>query len=234
MITNKFIYGDYTYAYGLIRQERKTLSLTVYPDKKIVLKCPPAAKQDRIHEFLKRKYSWLNKQIRFFDRVKRPAGKKEYISGESFLYLGRQYKLMVRPGPENNVTLTKDKLWVFTAPNGPIGKQSQKLLEVWYQQRAAKVLKERFEAVLAVFKCPDAPRLKIRTMKTRWGSCSKKGAITLNPKLIQTPSYCIDYVIMHELCHLIEHNHSPQYYKLLDRMMPDWQSRKKRLETIIT
>lgn len=227
----RFIYGDYTYAYGLIRQERKTLSLTVYPDKRIVVKCPPAAEQDHIHQFLKRKCSWLNKQIRFFDRVKGPVDKKEYVSGESFLYLGRQYKLLVRPADESKVTLTKGNLWVFTVQGGAVDQQS--LLKAWYEQKADKVLKEQFEAAISAFKHTVTPRLKIRPMRTRWGSCSKKGTITLNPKLIQTPLYCIDYVIMHELCHLIEHNHSPKYYKLLDRFMPDWKIRKKRLEIMV-
>lgn len=80
---------------------------------------------------------------------------------------------------------------------------------------------------------PAKPKLSLRTMRTRWGSCSKKGNITLNFKLIQAPSYCIDYVIMHELCHLIEHNHSSRYYRILDRMMPDWKRGRKRLEKIV-
>ncbi len=192
MKLKQFVYGDYSYAYDLIQQERKTLSLTVYPDKRIVVKCPLAVEQDRIHQFLKRKYLWLNKQIRFFTRAKPPARKKEYVSGESFLYLGRQYKLIVvRQAAENKVSLTKGKIWLFIAQNESNGKQNQKLLEAWYQYKAEEVLRERFEAVWSAFNHPTKPRLNIRAMKTRWGSCSKQGSITLNLKLIQTPFYLI-------------------------------------------
>lgn len=233
MMAYKFDYGDFSCVYGLIRQDRKTLSLTVYPDKRIVVKCPSSLSRDRIHQFLKRKHTWLNKQLRFFDHTNRPVRKKEYVSGESFLYLGRQYKLMVKQAAESKVTLSKGRLWVFTGQNGHAGKSGERLLEAWYRERAEKMLRERFEAVWDIFDYRAKPGLNIRPMKTRWGSCSKKGNVTLNTRLIQAPSYCIDYVVMHELCHLIEHNHSPKYYKLLDRFMPDWKSRKKRLESVL-
>ncbi|MDP3980274.1 MAG: SprT family zinc-dependent metalloprotease [Chlamydiota bacterium] len=230
MKLKEFTYGDYSYTYDLIQQARKTLSLTVYPNKRIVVKCPSSVGQDCIHHFLKRKYAWLNKQLRFFDRTNRPTHKKEYVSGESFLYLGRQYRLILKQAAENKVSLTKGKMWVFAGRNGHAGKTGEKLLKEWYRDKAEKVLRERFEAVWDTFDYRTKPRLNIRPMKTRWGSCSKKGNVTLNTRLIQAPSHCIDYVIMHELCHLIEHNHSPKYYKLLDRFMPDWKSRKRRLE----
>ncbi len=233
MIISEFAYGDFSCAYWLIRQERKTLSLTVYPDKRIVVKCPTSLSRDRIQQFLKRKYTWLNKQLRFFGRTNRSVRKKEYVSGESFLYLGRQYKLMVKQADESKVMLTKGKIWVHIGDHRHNGKTGQKLLEDWFKERAEIVLTKRFEEVCQTFQQVKKPRLSLRPMKTRWGSCSKKGAIALNLKLIQTSSHCIDYVIMHELCHLIVHNHSPKYYKLLTRMMPDWKSRRKRLESVV-
>lgn len=234
MIIEQFVYGDFTCAYGLVRQERKTLSLTVYPDRQIVVKSPPSVDQKRIHQFLRRKYIWLNKQLRFFGRIKYAAVKKEYVSGESFFYLGRQYKLIIKPASESKVVLTKGKLWVFIAQGEAEASKGQKLLKAWYEQKANKALKTRFDAAVAIFKQASIkPHLKICLMKNRWGSCSKRGTITLNPKLIQVPSHCIEYVIMHELCHLVVHNHSPKYYKLLTRMMPDWQSARKRLESVV-
>jgi len=232
MKIREFTYGDYTYSYGLICQDRKTLSLTVYPDKRIVVKCPPAAAESRIRQFLKRKSFWLNKQLRYFEKMKPETYRKEHLSGECFRYLGRQYKLLVRRGNENKVALSKGRLEVITTKLSSNGAYTQRILESWYKKKADHILKERFEAILKTFHYPQRPTLLIRTMRTRWGSCSAKKSITLNPKLIQAPSHCIDYVIVHELCHLSEHNHSPRYYKLLTRMMPDWQSRKKRLEQI--
>ena len=229
----EFVYGDCKYPYQLILQERKSLSLTVYPDKRIIVKCPHKFSQDRLHQFLKRKYFWLKKQILFFDSAKRSVRKKEHVSGESFYYLGRQYKLMVKTGPVRGICLAKSSLVVTVCPDQPTEGQCERLLEAWYRQNVAQVLKERFSIGLDRCGQFSRARLKIQNMRTRWGSCSRSGTIMLNPKLVLAPIDCIDYVIMHELCHLIEHSHSPGYYKVLDRMMPDWKSRKKRLESII-
>lgn len=231
MQQREFIYGDYNYSYGLIRQDRKTLSLTVYPDRRIVLKCPLSAREERIRQFMKRKWLWLNKQLRFFQN-KKPESSKEHLSGESFRYLGRQYKLIVKSGPKDKVVLSRGRLNVISRGLSSNGAYTGRILQGWYKKKAGEILSERFEACLKNFSHQKKPKLLIRTMRTRWGSCTKAGKIILNRRLIQAPSHCIDYVIMHELCHLLVHNHSPKYYKLLTRMMPDWQSRKKRLEQI--
>ena len=107
-----FIFGTFIYEYLLIKQDRKTLSLTVTPDLKIILKCPHKADDQKIEAFLKRKWFWLEKQLSFFKKYQRNIYEKEYISGEGYLYLGRQYKLVVRRGKEDSVTLTKGKLLV--------------------------------------------------------------------------------------------------------------------------
>ena len=105
-----FKYGSYSYEYFLIKQARKTVSLVIYPNLKIVLKCPMDYKAEKIQKFLKRKWSWLEKQIKYFKKYKKDDVIKEYISGESFLYLGRQYKLMVKKAKEDKVSLKHGKL----------------------------------------------------------------------------------------------------------------------------
>lgn len=108
------------------------------------------------------------------------------------------------------------------------------MLEGWYRQRAEKVFQERLDVCQARAKRESitATGLTIRKMKTRWGSCSKTGRILLNLELMQAPKECIDYVIMHELCHLKEHHHGPKFWQLLKKLMPDYESRKKRLDLI--
>ncbi|MFH1847585.1 MAG: YgjP-like metallopeptidase domain-containing protein, partial [Candidatus Omnitrophota bacterium] len=102
----EFIYGQYKYKYEFLRQERKTLSLTVCPDMGIILRCPLHADDDRVDAFLKKKWKWLNKQLQFFKQFQKKSYNKEYVSGEGFIYLGRQYKLIVRRAKENDVTLS--------------------------------------------------------------------------------------------------------------------------------
>ena len=107
----------------------------------------------------------------------------------------------------------------------------KRLLDDWYRARARQVFAERLEACYPKVEHLDViyPDLSIRVLKSRWGSCSPKGRITLNVKLIQVPKAYIDYIIFHELCHLAEPNHSSRYYELLDRVLPDWRKRRERL-----
>ena len=112
-----FTYGNYSYEYFLIKQSRKTISLTVQPSFKIILKCPVEYKNEKIQRFLRNKRHWLEKQIKYFKKYQNKVLAKEYISGESFLYLGRQYKLVVEKGKENGVKLKYGRLLLSTTKN---------------------------------------------------------------------------------------------------------------------
>jgi len=231
MKMKEFIYGSYKYNYELVHQDRKTLSLTVRPDLGIILKCPEYVKNDRINLFLKRKWMWLNKQIRFFEKFKKTFYKREYISGESFLYLGRQYQLIVRRRKKNEVSLLKGKLMVFT--NNPVsdGRHNKKLIEEWYGRKAKAIFQDRFDEVFKWFNYSKKPKLVIRKMNKRWGSFLGNKKIILNPKLINASKDCIDYVIAHELCHVKYKGHDKRFYRFLKSKVPDWEKRKDRLES---
>ncbi|MFH1504021.1 MAG: SprT family zinc-dependent metalloprotease [Candidatus Omnitrophota bacterium] len=227
-----FTYGQYRYEYEFLRQERKTLSLTVCPDMGIVLRCPIEAKEDRIEAFLKKKWKWLNKQLSFFKRFQRERYEKEYISGESFLYLGRQYKLIVKRAKDDNVSLAKGRLLLDTQAKVSNGDYNRKLIDVWYRKRANVIFQERFVGVLECFNYLKTFKLSIRKMNKRWGSFVNKDTVVLNPLLIHAPKYCIDYVITHELCHVKYKHHNKRFYDLLTKIIPDWEKRKDRLELL--
>ena len=111
----------------------------------------------------------------------------------------------------------------------------KKSLDSWYRSRADEVFNKYLSISLKVAKrhgVKTKPKLMIRDMRTRWGSCSNSGRVTLNLKLIQAPVHCIEYVIMHELCHLVHLNHSSEFYNLLNVCMPDWKKRKKILKRV--
>jgi len=129
------------------------------------------------------------------------------------------------------VKLTRGRFNIFT-PDPSKSAVVQQQLDAWYKAKAHQVFTEQLQQCLkrvAVIGIETTPPLHIRTMQKRWGSCSTNGGITLNLKLIQARKALIDYVIVHELCHLQEHNHSRAYYQLLDRVMPDWQVRRAEL-----
>lgn len=227
---HKFVYGKYQYEYELIKQERKTLSLTVRPDLSIVVKCPVSASQARIEEFLKHKWQWLEKQLAYFKKFQKTKSVKEYVSGESFLYLGRQHQLLVKHAKEDRVALQKGKL-VFNSSLSVNNKNyTKRFIDQWYKNRTREVFDERFLAMYNKFNYPKMPRLKIQKLAKKWGSCFKGKVITLNPLLIQAPKNCIDYVITHELCHLQCKNHDKRFYALLDTKFPKWEKVKETLE----
>jgi predicted metal-dependent hydrolase len=228
----EFIFGTFIYEYQLIKQDRKTLSLTVTPDLRLILKCPPQTDSARIEAFLQKKWFWLEKQLSFFKKYQRKIYEKEYVSGEGYLYLGRQYKLVVRRGKEDLVSLTRGQLIVHTTKDVTNGRYNKKLIDMWFTEKTVSVLQDRFSEMLSRFDHKQPPVLGLREMKKRWGSFLNKEKIFLNPKLIHTPKDCIDYVIVHELCHLKYKNHGSNFWKLLDEKYPKWEKVKEKLETI--
>ncbi len=225
-----FTYGNYSYEYFLIKQLRKTVSLTVQPSLKIILKCPVGYKDEKIQKFLKNKWHWLEKQIKYFKKYKKNILIKEYISGESFLYLGRQYKLMIEKSKEDKVKLKYGRLLLFTTENITNKKHNKKVLQSWYLERIDKIFKDEYKKVLKSFDYDFEPRLITRKMSKRWGSFLSNKKIILNPKLIQASKECIDYVIIHELCHMVHKKHNTRFYKALKNKIPNWEEVKEKLE----
>lgn len=225
-----FSYGSFVYHYDLIRQERKSLSLTVTPSLGILVKCPYAADDQRVEIFLRKKWFWLEKQLAFFGKYQRKLYKKEYVSGESFYYLGRQYQLIVKRGKLDKVLLTRGKLVVETTSKVRDGKYTKKLLDSWYKEKMDRVFSEQLSLMLKKFQYDFVPEIVTKSMDKRWGSALSSKKIVLNHKLIQASKECIDYVLVHELCHFTYRNHSADFWKLLDKKSPHWQKAKEKLE----
>jgi len=230
MTTKQFHYGKYLYEYTEIKEKRKTLSLIVNPNMLIILKIPKDISQQKIDSFLKRKWSWLEKQLQYFKKYQAIKYKKEYISGENFLYLGRQYKLIVKQGKQPCVKLSKGIIQITTTKSVTNGSNNKKLLNKWYESRIEKKFNERYKIVLKNFNYNFTPKLIVRKMSKRWGSYLTGKKIILNPELIKASTKAIDYVITHELCHMQIKQHDKNFYKLLDSKYPNWQVVKEKLE----
>ena len=228
----EFVFGSFVYHYDLVMQDRKTLNLTVTPDLQICVRCPQNATEERIELFLKRKWFWLEKQLSFFKKYQRKVYKKEYISGEGFLYLGKQYKLLVKRSRENKISISKDSMIVQTTKGVQDGHYTRRLLSGWYEERVQRVFSERYRQVQARFDYERMPDLTVREMQKRWGSFLESGRIILNPKLIYASRDCIDYVIAHELCHIKYKKHNKKFYTFLNEKYPKWERVKEKLETI--
>ncbi len=231
-LTKEFVFGSFVYNYELIKQDRKTLALTVTPELQIYVKCPHRAGDDRIEQFLRRKWFWLEKQLSFFEKYQRKIYRREYVSGESFHYLGRQHQLVVKRGVEDGVSLLRGILLVNTTSAVTDGHHTKKLVSKWHDEKMQKVFMERFDEMNKRFEYKNPPSFGIRDMKRRWGSFLNEDKIFLNPQLIHMPKDCIDYVIVHELCHMRYKNHDKNFFRLLEEKFPNWDQTKEKLESV--
>ncbi len=226
-----FKYGKYSYKYFLVRQSRKTVSLTVQPNFRIILKCPINYEDDKIQKFLKKKWSWLEKQLKYFKKYKKNIFKKEYVSGESFLYLGRQYMIIVKKGESDGVKLEKGRLNIITTGKAGDLYYNKYILNKWYRDRMGIIFKEEYDKVLEKFDLSFIPKITIKKMDKLWGSyLGSKKKIVLNPQLVQSSRECISYVITHELSHMNYKNHDARFYKLLKSKINNWEDVKDKLE----
>jgi len=231
--------GTYTVQFGttpicfdLLYSERKTFSLHVYPDSTVEVDVPHGTDYPRVEDFVAHRGPWILRHLRALQSFEHPSVTlpRRYVSGESYRYLGRQYRLKVVQDSVERVVLSRGWLTVGT-PEPDNRSRVQSLLTTWYRTHAERVFQERLDACYLKVELLGIPKpsLSIRPMKSRWGSCSGKARITLNLKLIQAPRSLIDYVILHELCHLKELNHSRGFWALLDRVLPGWERLRDEL-----
>lgn len=231
MMNHSIQFGSKEIQFTVSYSERKSLGITVTPDMEVLVKAPIDSEIDKIMAKVKKKAAWIIKQRSFFLSFQPKMAERRYVSGETHLYLGRQYRLQIIIGDKDAVKHRGAFIEVVTKEKSKAGQ----LLKQWYRVKAnemfaiiAQPLVERFTKH---HKEPSG--LFIQDMPTRWGSCTTKGRIILNPELIKAPRRCIEYVIIHELCHLIHHDHTQKFIDLQTREMPDWEKWKNKLEHLL-
>lgn len=224
-------YGATTIEYNIVRAHRKTLSICVNPDGSVFLKAPENATLEQIHAKIHKRADWILRQQRFFDSLGSPTTERQYVSGESHLYLGRQYMLRIKLSEANAVHYQNNIIEIECRHK----KDAGTLLQTWYRQRADIKFSEYAKPIIERFSAYGVkPRaLSVKKMDKRWGYCTADGYINLNPRLICAPRCCIEYVITHELCHLIHRNHTSAFYALLAKEMPHWEKWKAKLERML-
>ena len=223
-------YGKTKIDYELRMMNRKSLEIAVHPDKSVIVKAPKTSALKAIEEKIKKRARWIKRQITYFNQFDPRTPDRKYVGGESHLYLGRKYRLKIEESDKDKVLLKNGYFCIDATSHEP--DHIQKIIDAWYRRRAKICLSKIFDDCWEGFKRSNLskPNLKLQKMEKRWGSLSGKGQLTLNINLIQAPKECIEYVVIHEICHLIHHNHGTDFYKLLDRTLHDWMKRKHKLE----
>lgn len=210
---------------------RKSLGITVTPEMEVWVKAPANTSMELIQERLKKKAPWIIKQQSFFLSFHPKTTQRKYLSGETHLYLGRQYRLQIILGSEESVKLKGGFIEITTRTKS----RAKDLLDNWYLQHAQNKFQTIAAPLIERFKrykvAPDS--IVLRNMPTRWGSCTPSGKIILNPELIKAPKPCIEYVITHELCHLVHHDHTRSFFDLQTKEMKDWEKWKNKLEILL-
>nr|WP_105530514.1 SprT family zinc-dependent metalloprotease [Solimicrobium silvestre] len=226
-------YGDEKISFDCIKgsQTSARVLIQVHPDCRVVVSAPDDADSQAVLDAVKKRSRWIYEQLRDFRKQLAYITPRKYVSGESHYYLGKQYVLKVIEAPEMEqcVKLLRGKLEVTVHQKSQI--KIENMLSDWYKERAKDVFIKRLDAMLEqALWVKERPSIRVLTMKTQWGSCSPNGRLTLNPHLIKAPRQCIDYVILHELCHIAEHNHGKRFYRLMKQVMPNWEKTKKVLD----
>jgi predicted metal-dependent hydrolase len=220
--------------YRLVQTSRKSVGIIIGRDGQVTVRAPKRLSDAEIGRIVEKKAGWIQGKLTELEGYPPPVPPPLYINGEVHYYLGEKYTLDVVAGRAKAVAI-KDGRLVVTVRDKDSRKSVERKLTAWYRAQARQVFAERLERHFPLIErhgVTPRPEIKVRKMKRRWGSCHSEGHITLNLRLIQAPLPYIDYVIIHELCHLVEPNHGRGFYQLLEKLLPDWRDRRERLNRI--
>jgi predicted metal-dependent hydrolase len=225
------LWGGETLQFSVFRAPRTTLRITIAPDGAISVHAPEKATDAEVVARVARRGAWITRQLRQFNQWRPRTPARQYISGETHLYLGRQYRLLVADSEVPDVRIDGDRL-VLAIRSGSSFTYRRTVLQHWYNLQSHRILPDRFDAIAPPFLRLGIakPRLIIRAMVRRWGSYTPAGNLVLNRELVRASPHLIDYVIAHELAHALYPDHGEDWRNLLTRTMPDWRGRKAELE----
>lgn len=224
-------YGTQEIFFELQRSSRKTMAIEVHPDSSVHIIAPEESTINDINQKVVKRASWIIKQQQYFEQFLPLTPERQYVSGETHYYLGRSYLLKVGLGSISQVKLKGGKLEVIC--KGEVKQEIvKKLLAQWYYQHAEKKFNKIALEAYSKFKEYDfkMPKIEIRRMSKRWGSCNTIDKVTINPEIIKASSKCIEYVLVHEMTHLVVSNHNKKFYSTITAVMPNWQKWKNKLE----
>jgi predicted metal-dependent hydrolase len=223
--------------YQIIRRpRRKTASISVKPDCSVRILVPSTLSEQNIIQLVERKSQWIQGKISHFQEIHGNQREKEYISGESFTYLGRNYRLKIvadcSGGSSDAVKLVNGRFNVHVPSDMLPETHNQvvvKRLTEWYREHAIVRLRAKTKRYAKQMNVSPVS-VDVKDYKSRWGGCHSDGRIYYNWKIIIAPHSIVDYVVVHELSHLVYGDHSKKFWKLLGSIIPDYAERKELLK----
>jgi predicted metal-dependent hydrolase len=229
-------FGTTSISYSIVRRKRRrNIAIEVHPDMSVNVLSPLNVSRDRIHKIVEKKAPWIMKKIVWFGQIQQYTIPKEYVTGETVLYMGRQYRLKVHNSVEKQQVRLQEGYLEVALPTDSLSHDGEKYRQVvrqamidWYRDHAIQKIDEcvgKYSTILGIPK----PSFKIKQMTKRWGSCSPKNRLNFNLNIVLAPSSQIEYVVAHELCHLRHKDHSVRFWAHMRRVMPDYNLRREIL-----
>ena len=214
----------------VVRSIRRTAALHIIGSD-LQVRVPEYVGDERVAAFLQKKRPWIRSKVAEIQLLP-PHRTKELVSGESFAYLGRHYRLKVQEGHQVGVSLSGGYLKATIRPTEQDEHKTLKIqqyLQNWYRNKAQERLKEKTERYAKQIGVSPAA-VSVRNFKSRWGSCDKKGQVVFNWNIIKAPHSVVDYVVVHELCHLIHPNHSKEFWQVVGRFDSNYLEHRQWLK----
>jgi len=227
------INGEKIYFY-VQRKKVKNLNLKVNADQKVIISIPMRMPIETAKNFIKKKIKWIKKQQEFYKKIPQKKESKEFKNGEKVYLLGKEYELKIKKDKINNINITNQNIELLIKEKYINNEEYiKKTYDKWLREYALNIFKKRvqeYQEKLSNYGIKN-PNIEVRKTKAIWGSCTPmRNKVTFNLNLIKTPMYCIEYVVLHELAHFEYQNHSKNFYKFVEKFMPDWKKRKKILD----
>jgi len=228
---SQIIFGNQKIEFERIPSRTKEIiTIRVELPKKLSVFAATDVSEGEVTRIIKKKAPWIINKFERLDEIQHTENMKEFISGESILYKGKLLRLKVLlPNPASKDTISTDTTTIFCRTNKPENQSEiKKMVDAWYKQKAKEYLENRINTLSKKFyKKPNEAR--VRNQSLRWGSCTKTGEVLINWRIIMAPPSIIDYVLIHELTHLQEKNHTKQFWQTVKNAMPNYEEKKEWL-----
>jgi len=225
---------DQVIDYKIVYSRRRSIGISVGPDSGVTVRAPYRTSIRRIENLVLSKSAWIRKHLENYKTATRINHEKVVSDGERILFRGKEYYITISESKKNSVKLTENSIEIGLR-NSEEKERARLLLEKWYKVIAEGIFRRKLEEILIRFKIYSftPTGFAVKALKRRWGSCSSKGKITISSELVKLDDIYLEYVILHELCHLRHHNHGKEFYKLLSEVFPDWKQRRNELKKYI-
>lgn len=217
-----------SFDYSVIRTERRTMAIRIDPQRGVVVRVPKKAKDREIQQLLEKKISWISKHLSLARQRASEIPRHNFMAGDIFLYRGEEYSLVFEVTKKTHIEIAGH--YIIVGLRQDITKDRiPEIIRRWYIAKAREFFNERV-AVYSPNIGIEPSRIFVRGQSKRWGSCSSRGNLNLNWKLVMAPPVILDYVVVHELCHLWHPNHGPEFWRLVGDIMPDYARHREWLK----